>query len=71
MVNMFASNVIDPGCSPRSGPVKDYAIGICCFSAKHAALRSKRRYWLVRIRIICQRGAKCLSADCCFTELAI
>jgi hypothetical protein len=52
MVNMFASSVIDPwvftGCSPRSGPTKDYAIGICCFSAKQAALRSKRRYWQVR-----------------------
>jgi hypothetical protein len=45
---MFASSVIDLGCSPRSGPAKEYAIGMCCFCAKHAALRSKRRYWLVR-----------------------
>ena len=27
---------------PRSGQTKDYAIGICCFSAKHAALRLAR-----------------------------
>ena len=27
---------------------KDYKIGICCFSAKHAALRRKRKYWLAR-----------------------
>jgi hypothetical protein len=24
---------------------KDYKIGICCFSAKHAALRSKSKDW--------------------------
>jgi hypothetical protein len=25
---------------------KDYKIGICCFSAKHAALRRKNKDWL-------------------------
>jgi hypothetical protein len=34
--------------SPRSGQSKDYKIGICCFSAKHAALRRKSKYWLAR-----------------------
>ena len=29
-----------------SGQTKDYRIGICCFSAKHAALRSKSKDWL-------------------------
>jgi hypothetical protein len=28
--------------------VKDYKIGICFFSAKHAALRSKSKDWLAR-----------------------
>jgi hypothetical protein len=28
---------------------KDYKIGICCFSAKHAALRRKSKDWLVRV----------------------
>jgi hypothetical protein len=28
---------------PRSGQTKDYEIGICCFSAKHAALRRKSK----------------------------
>jgi hypothetical protein len=32
--------------SPQSGQTKDYEIGICCFSAKHAALRRKSK-WLV------------------------
>ena len=29
-----------------SDQTKDYNIGICCLSAKHAALRSKDKYWL-------------------------
>jgi len=33
---------------PWSGQTKDYKIGICCFSAKHAALRRKSKYWLAR-----------------------
>ena len=33
---------------PRSDQTKDYAIGICCFSAKHAALRRKSKDWLSR-----------------------
>ena len=31
-----------------SGQTKNYKIGICCFSAKHAALRRKRKDWLAR-----------------------
>ena len=31
---------------PQSGETKDYKIGICCFSAKHAALRRKNKDWL-------------------------
>ena len=27
---------------------KDYKMGICCFSAKHAALRRKSKDWLAR-----------------------
>jgi len=27
---------------------KDYKIGICCFSTKHAALRRKSKDWLAR-----------------------
>ena len=33
---------------PPSDQTKDYEIGICCFSAKHAALRSKSKDWLAR-----------------------
>jgi hypothetical protein len=33
------------GSSP-DGQNKDYEIGMCCFSAKHAALRRKSKDWL-------------------------
>ena len=37
IASVLTSNVIDPGLEPWS---EDYKIGIWCFSAKHAALRS-------------------------------
>ena len=43
MVSVLASSVVDLGFEPRSGQTKDYEIGICCFSAKHAALRKKSK----------------------------
>ena len=48
MVSVLASSVVDRGFEPRSGQTKDYKIGICCFSAKHAALRRKSKDWLAR-----------------------
>ena len=50
MVSMLASSVVDRGFEPRSGQTKDYKIGICCFSAKHAALRRNSKDWLARNR---------------------
>ena len=44
MVSVLASSAIDCGYEPRSGQIKEYKIGICCFSAKNAALR--RKSWL-------------------------
>jgi hypothetical protein len=43
MVSVLASSAVDSGFQPRSGQTKDYKIGICCFSAKHAALRRKSK----------------------------
>ena len=73
MVSVLASNAVDRGFEPWWGQTKDYKIRICCFSAKHAALRRKSKYkdWWLGIRIMCQSGATCLSADCCFSELAL
>ena len=39
MVRVLASSAVDRGFEPQSGQPKDYEIGICCFFAKHAALR--------------------------------
>ena len=47
MVRMLASSSVDRGFESRSGQTKDYNIGICCFSAKHVALRSKNKDRLV------------------------
>ena len=44
MVSVLASSVVDRG----SGQTKDYKIGICCLSAKHAALRRNSKDWSAR-----------------------
>ena len=48
MACVHSSSAIDRGLESRSGQTKDYKIGICCFSAQHAALGSKRKDWLAR-----------------------
>ena len=48
MVSVLASSAIDRGFEPRSGKTKDYKIGSCCFSAKHASLMRKSKDGLAR-----------------------
>ena len=48
MVSVFASSTVVRGFEPRSGQTKEYKIGICCFSTKHEALKSKSKDWLAR-----------------------
>jgi len=55
MVSVLASSAVCRGLEPRSGQTRDYQIGICCFYAKHVALRR-----------MCSGGVTCLSVDCCF-----
>jgi len=45
---LSASGAVDRGFEPQMGQTKDYKIGMCCFSAKHAALRRKSKDWLAR-----------------------
>ena len=45
MVSVLTSSTVDHWFEPQSGQTKDYKIGICCFSAKHAALRRKSKDW--------------------------
>ena len=55
-VSELALSAIDRGSEPRSGQTKDYKNGLCCFSAKHAALTREKKQrlsgWL-GIRITC------------------
>jgi hypothetical protein len=48
MVSMLTSSAVDRGFEPWSGQTEDWKIGMCCFSAKHAALSSKSKDWLAR-----------------------
>ena len=48
MVNVLASGAVYCGFEPWSGKTKDYRSGICCSSAKHAALRSNSKDWLAQ-----------------------
>jgi hypothetical protein len=48
MVSVLASSSVDRGFKPRSGQTKDHKIGMCCFSAKHAALKIKSKDWLAQ-----------------------
>jgi hypothetical protein len=48
MVSVLTLSAVDRGFEPQSGQTKDFKIGIYCFSAKHAALRSKSKDWLAQ-----------------------
>ena len=48
MVSVLVSSAVDHRFEPCSGQTEHYKIGICCFSAKHAALSSKSKYWMTR-----------------------
>ena len=48
MVSVLDSSAVDRGFEPRSGQAKDYSIGMCCFSAKHASLLRKSKDCLAR-----------------------
>ena len=46
MISVLALSAVGLGLEPWSAQTKDYQIGICCFSAKHTALRRKNKDWL-------------------------
>ena len=48
MVSKLASSSVDHGFESRLAQTKDYEIVIGCFSARHAALRSKSQDWLAQ-----------------------
>jgi len=42
------TSAVDRGFDPWPSQINDNEIGICCFSAKHAALRRKSKDWSAR-----------------------
>ena len=47
MFSVLALSVVGRGFKPRSGQTKDYKIGICCFSDKHAAFIKEKEQRMV------------------------
>jgi hypothetical protein len=48
MISVLVSSAVDGGFEPRSDHNKDLKIGMCCFSAKHAAIRRMSKDWFAR-----------------------
>ena len=48
IVSVLALSAIDHEFEPRLVQAKDYTIGICCFSAKHGALKRRNNDWFAR-----------------------
>jgi hypothetical protein len=48
MFSVLASSAVGRGFEPRLDQTKDYKIGMCCFLAKHAALRRNSKDVLAR-----------------------
>ena len=44
MFIVLTSSSVDWVFKPQAGLTKDYKIGICCFSARHAALWRKNKH---------------------------
>ena len=71
MVSVLASSAVGRGFEPRSGQSKDNKIGICCFSAKHAAIRRKSTDWMALNPNNVSEWGDMSTRDCCFIELAL
>ena len=63
---------VDRGFESPSGQTKDYINFVCVASPLNTQYQGERTKtgWL-GIKITCPSGATCLSADCCFSELAL
>jgi hypothetical protein len=64
-------NVVDRGFEPRSGQTKEYKIGICCFSAQHAAFRRKSKDWLARNQDNVSEWSAMSTRELLFSELTL
>ena len=59
MVSVLTTSAVDRGFKPRSGQTQEYKIGICCFSAKHAALGERAKTGWHGMKIMRPSGAIC------------
>ena len=71
MVSVFTSSVINLEFKSRSGQTIHYKIGVCCFSANHAALRSKTKNWLAQNQDYVSEWSYMSMCQRCFSELAL
>ena len=69
MVSVLAPSAVDRRFEPWSGQTKNSKIGICCFSVKYAALRSKSKDRLVRNQNNVSEWSD--MSTCCFSELTL
>ena len=61
MVSVLALSAVDHRFESISGQIKDYKIGICCFSCMQHLEERTKTDWL-GIRIMCPSVETCLSA---------
>ena len=68
MFSVLALSVVDCGCEPQLGQIKDYIHGIFCFFTRHVVLRSRRNDCLAWNQANVFNWATCLPAECCVSE---
>jgi hypothetical protein len=69
MVSVVPSSAVDCRFKHLTSKTKDNIIGICCFSTKHAAFRSKSQYWLAQNQDNVFEWSDMFTVDSCFNEL--
>jgi hypothetical protein len=70
VIRVLISSAVDRGFELWSGK-KNYEIGICCFSAMHAALRRKSKNWSTRNQDNVSEWGDMSIRDCCVSQLAL
>ena len=70
MVRVLVSILKGHGFDHKLGQTKDIRIGICNFTPKMQHLGLSVKTGQLRVRITCLNKVACLTADCCFHELA-
>ena len=67
MIGVLDSGAVNRGFEPQSGQTKNFKIGMCCLSAKHASLRRKSKDWLTGNQNNVSKWSDMSTTDCCFS----